>query len=51
VPVISAVLTTSTAGLYQITIQIPANVPVGAQPVQATVGTVKTPAGVTLTIE
>jgi uncharacterized protein (TIGR03437 family) len=48
--VISAVLTTGTAGLYQITIQLPSNLPAGAQVVQATIGTLTTPAGVTLVI-
>ena len=48
VPVISAVLTTGTAGLYQITIQLPANVPTGTVAVQASVGGVQTPAGVTI---
>lgn len=38
VPVISAVLTTGTAGLYQVTIQLPATVSAGAVAVQASVG-------------
>jgi uncharacterized protein (TIGR03437 family) len=50
VPVISAVLTTGTAGLYQITVQLPPDTPAGPQAVQATVGGQKTPAGVTLLI-
>jgi uncharacterized protein (TIGR03437 family) len=36
--VISAVLTTGTAGLYQVTIQLPATVPAGAVVVQASAG-------------
>jgi uncharacterized protein (TIGR03437 family) len=44
--VISAVLSTGNAGLYQVTIQLPSNVPSGAVPVQASVGQVKTPGGV-----
>jgi uncharacterized protein (TIGR03437 family) len=48
--VLSATLTAGAAGLYQITVQLPANLAPGTQPVQATVGTVKTPAGVTITI-
>jgi uncharacterized protein (TIGR03437 family) len=50
VPVISAILTTGSAGLYQITIQLPATVPTGAVAVQASVGGVSTPAGVTIFI-
>ena len=34
VPVVSSVLTTGTAGLYQVTIQLPANVPTGTVAVQ-----------------
>jgi uncharacterized protein (TIGR03437 family) len=49
-PVVSAVLTTGTAGLYQITIQLPSGIPAGAQTVQASVGTVRTPGGVTLVV-
>jgi uncharacterized protein (TIGR03437 family) len=49
-PVISAVLTTGTAGLYQITIQLPANLPVGVQPVLASIGSLKTPASVTIVV-
>jgi uncharacterized protein (TIGR03437 family) len=48
VPVISAVLTTGTAGLYQITVQLPANVPTGTVPVQASIGGTSTPAGTML---
>jgi uncharacterized protein (TIGR03437 family) len=48
--VVSAGLTTGTAGLYQITVQLPANIPTGAQPLQAAVGSIKTPTGITLTI-
>jgi uncharacterized protein (TIGR03437 family) len=38
VPVISSVMTTGTVGLYQITIQLPANVPTGTVAVQASIG-------------
>jgi uncharacterized protein (TIGR03437 family) len=48
VPVVSSVLTTGTAGLYQITIQLPANVPTGTPAVQASIGGMQTQAGVTL---
>jgi uncharacterized protein (TIGR03437 family) len=48
VPVISSVLTTGTVGLYQITIQLPANVPTGTPAVQASIGGVQTLSGVTL---
>jgi uncharacterized protein (TIGR03437 family) len=48
VPVVSAVLTTGTAGLYQITIQLPANVAAGAVIVQASVGGLQTQAGATI---
>jgi uncharacterized protein (TIGR03437 family) len=48
VPVISSVLTTATAGLYQITIQLPANVPTGTPAVQASIGGLQTQSGVTL---
>jgi uncharacterized protein (TIGR03437 family) len=49
-PVISAVMTPGSAGLYQVTIQIPQGVPTGADPVQASVGGVSTAAGVTIFI-
>jgi uncharacterized protein (TIGR03437 family) len=42
--VISSVLTTGTAGLYQITIQLPGNLPAGAVPIQASIGGVQTQA-------
>lgn len=48
VPVLSALLTLDTAGLYQITVQLPANVPTGTVAVQASVGGVPSPAGVTI---
>jgi uncharacterized protein (TIGR03437 family) len=48
VPVISAALTAGTAGLYQVTIQLPATVPAGVVAVQASVGGATTQAGVTL---
>jgi uncharacterized protein (TIGR03437 family) len=46
--VVSSVLTTGSAGLYQITIQLPANVPTGTPAVQASIDGVSTQAGVTL---
>jgi len=46
--VISAVLTTGSAGLYQVTIQLPSSVPAGAVAVQASAGGVQTPVGVTI---
>ena len=49
--VISAVLTTGSAGLYQVTIQLPSSVPAGAVAVQASAGGVQTPAGVTIFVE
>jgi uncharacterized protein (TIGR03437 family) len=48
VPVVSSVLTTGTAGLYQITIQLPANVLTGTPAVQASIGGVQTQSGVTI---
>jgi len=43
--VLSAVLTAGSAGVYQVTIQLPATVPTGAVAVQASVGGVQTQAG------
>ena len=48
VPVVSSVLATGSVGLYQITIQLPANVPKGSPAVEASIGGVSTQAGVTL---
>jgi len=48
VPVISSVLTTGTVGLYQITIQLPANVPTGTPAIQASINGASTQSGVTL---
>ena len=48
VQVISSVLTTGAAGLYQITIQLPANVPTGTVAIQASIGNASTQSGVTL---
>jgi uncharacterized protein (TIGR03437 family) len=48
VQVISTVLTAGSAGLYQVTIQLPATVPSGAVTVQASTGGVPTQAGVLL---
>jgi uncharacterized protein (TIGR03437 family) len=50
VPVVSSVLTTGPAGLYQVTIQLPANVPTGTVAVQASVGGVPTQTGLTLLV-
>jgi uncharacterized protein (TIGR03437 family) len=50
VPVLNSVLTEGSAGLYQITIQLPANVPAGAVSIQASVGGAQTPAGATIFI-
>jgi uncharacterized protein (TIGR03437 family) len=50
VPVVSAVLTTGSAGLYQITIQLPATVPTGAVAVQASAGGLQTQPGVSVFI-
>jgi uncharacterized protein (TIGR03437 family) len=50
VPVISAVMTTGSAGLYQLTIQLPASLPAGSLAVQASVSGAQTPAGVMLFI-
>ena len=47
-PVISTVLSTGFVGLYQVTIQLPDTVPAGAVVVQASVGGVRTQAGVLL---
>jgi uncharacterized protein (TIGR03437 family) len=51
VPVIGTGLTAGSAGLYQVTIQLPANVPTGAVAVQASVGSAQTQPGVTLFVE
>jgi uncharacterized protein (TIGR03437 family) len=48
--VLSAVLTTGTAGLYQITIQLPGSLPAGLAPVQATTGGIQSRAGVQISI-
>ena len=48
VPVVSSVMTTGTVGLYQITIQFPANVPAGAPAVQASIAGASTQSGLTL---
>ena len=50
VPVVSSVLTTGGAGLYQITIQLPANAPTGAVAIQASIGGAQTQAGATIFI-
>ena len=48
VPVLNAVLTKGTAGLYQVTIQIPSTVPAGVVVVQATAGGVQSWGGALL---
>jgi uncharacterized protein (TIGR03437 family) len=48
VPVIGAVLTVGSAGLCQVTIQLPSNVPTGTVAVEASVGGVPSAAGVTI---
>jgi len=50
VKVVNASLTTGTAGLYQITIQLPASLPPGAAPVQASTGGVQSLAGIQIAI-
>jgi uncharacterized protein (TIGR03437 family) len=50
VEVVSTVLTTGNAGLYQVTIRIPATVPPGPVAVQASVGGVRTVDGAALFI-
>jgi uncharacterized protein (TIGR03437 family) len=50
VPVVSSVLTTGGAGLYQVTIQLPANAPTGAVAIQASVGSGQTQSGATIYI-
>jgi uncharacterized protein (TIGR03437 family) len=47
-PVVSSILAAGSAGLYQVTIQLPANVPTGAVTVQASVGGAQTQSGVSL---
>jgi len=46
--VLNSILTAGGAGLYQITIQLPANVPAGASAIQASVGGAQTQAGATI---
>jgi uncharacterized protein (TIGR03437 family) len=48
VPVLNSILTTGSAGLYQITIQLPANVPSGSVAIQASVGGAQTQSGATI---
>jgi uncharacterized protein (TIGR03437 family) len=48
--VVSTVLTTGNAGLYQVTIRIPPSMPAGPAAVQASVGGVRTAGGTTLFI-
>jgi uncharacterized protein (TIGR03437 family) len=50
VPVIGTVLTAGSAGLYQVTIQLPATVPTGAVAVQAFAGGVPTQSGLLLVV-
>ena len=51
VQVVSATLVGGEAGLYQVTIQLPANVPTGSLAVVATLGTAMTPPGVMLFVQ
>jgi len=51
VPVSAAVLTPGSAGLYQIAIQLPANVPTGTVAIQAAVGGALSPAGTTIVVQ
>jgi uncharacterized protein (TIGR03437 family) len=46
--VVNALLTPGAAGLYQVTIQIPAAAPAGAVAVKASAGGAQTPNGVTI---
>lgn len=48
VTVISGVLSPGSAGLYQIAVQLPANVPAGVVPVKATVGGTQSPAAISI---
>jgi len=48
--VISSVLATGQAGLYQVTIQIPGNAPAGEAAIQASIDGVQTQSGVTIAI-
>ena len=48
VPVLNSVLTEGSVGLYQITIQLPSNVPTGTVAIQASIGGVQTQAGASL---
>jgi len=50
VPVLNSVLTEGSAGLYQITIQFPANVPTGTVAIQASVGGAQSPTGAMILI-
>jgi uncharacterized protein (TIGR03437 family) len=50
VSVLNSVLTEGSAGLYQITIQLPSNVPAGAVAIQASIGGEQTQAGATIFI-
>jgi len=47
----AAYLTPGTAGLYQIHIQLPMNIPAGTVTLQASTGGAATPAGVTLVMQ
>jgi uncharacterized protein (TIGR03437 family) len=50
-PVISSILAAGSVGLYQVTIQLPANVPTGEVFVQAFIGGMQTQAYVTMVVE
>jgi uncharacterized protein (TIGR03437 family) len=51
VPVLNSLLTAGSVGVYQITIQLPANVPAGAVSIQASLGGAQTQAGATIFVE
>ena len=50
VHVVSSGLADGSAGLYQITVQIPANAPNGTVAIQASIGDAQTPAGATISL-
>lgn len=48
VHVLNSLLTAGTVGVYQVTIQLPANVPTGVVAIQASIGGAQTPSGPTI---
>jgi uncharacterized protein (TIGR03437 family) len=50
VPVLNSILAAGSAGLYQITIHLPASVPTGAVAIQASIGGARTQSGATIFI-